>query len=256
MNLKEILKKHELWLLGDKSGEHADLHCANLEDVTLYKANLRGANLIRANLKDANLYGADLSDANLSDANLKDANLSDANLKDANLRNANLKDANLSDANLRNANLKDANLSDANLKDANLSDANMEGVNLSGANMEGVNLSGAKNLLSPINYLKENFERADEGYIVYKCFNNMYSAPDKWDISIGSVIEEEVNPNRTTTCGCGINVAPLDWVRNEYPHRQVYKLLIRWEWLAGVVVPYNTDGKIRCARAEIIERVN
>ena len=211
MNLKEILKKHELWLLGDKSGEHADLHCANLEDVTLYKANLRGANLIRANLKDANLYGADLSDANLSDANLKDANLSDAN---------------------------------------------MEGVNLSGANMEGVNLSGAKNLLSPINYLKENFERADEGYIVYKCFNNMYSAPDKWDISIGSVIEEEVNPNRTTTCGCGINVAPLDWVRNEYPHRQVYKLLIRWEWLAGVVVPYNTDGKIRCARAEIIERVN
>lgn len=201
MNLKEILKKHELWLLGDKSGEHADLHCANLEDVTLYKANLSGANLIRANLKDANLYGADLSGANLSDANLKDANLSDAN-------------------------------------------------------MEGVNLSGAKNLLSPINYLKENFERTDEGYIVYKCFNNMYSAPDKWDISIGSVIEEEVNPNRTTTCGCGINVAPLDWVRNEYPHRQVYKLLIRWEWLSGVVVPYNTDGKIRCARAEIIEKVD
>lgn len=201
MNLKEILEKHELWLSGDKTGERADMHCANLEDVTLYKANLSGANLIRANLKDANLYGADL-------------------------------------------------------KDANLSDANMEGVNLSGANMEGVNLSGAKNLLSPINYLKENFERADEGYIVYKCFNNMYSAPDKWDISIGSVIEEEVNPNRTTTCGCGINVAPLDWVRNEYPHRQVYKLLIRWEWLSGVVVPYNTDGKIRCARAEIIEKVD
>lgn len=134
--------------------------------------------------------------------------------------------------------------------------ANLSGSNLSGSNLSGANLSGAKNLLSPINYLKENFERTDEGYIVYKCFNNMYSAPDKWDISIGSVIEEEVNPNRTTICGCGINVAPLDWVRNEYPHRQVYKLLIRWEWLAGVVVPYNTDGKIRCARAEIIEKVD
>ena len=191
MNLEEILKKHELWLLGDKAGE---------------RANLSGADLCGVNLSDADLSGADLSDANLFGVNL--------------------------------------------------SDANMEGVNLSGANMEGVNLSGAKNLLSPINYLKENFEHTDEGYIVYKCFNNMYSAPDKWDISIGSVIEEEVNPNRTTTCGCGINVAPLDWVRNEYPHRQVYKLLIRWEWLSGVVVPYNTDGKIRCARAEIIERVN
>ena len=144
----------------------------------------------------------------------------------------------------------------ANLSGINLSGINLSGADLSGANIEGVNLSGAKNLLSPINYLKENFERTDEGYIVYKCFNNMYSAPDKWDISIGSVIEEEVNPNRTTTCGCGINVAPLDWVRNEYPYRQVYKLLIRWEWLSGVVVPYNTDGKIRCARAEIIERVD
>lgn len=190
MNLEEILKKHELWLLGDKAGE---------------RANLSGADLSGVNLSGADLSGADLSDANLFGVNL--------------------------------------------------SDANMEGVNLSGANIEGVNLSGAKNLLSPINYLKENFERTDEGYIVYKCFNNMYSAPDKWDISIGSVIEEEVNPNRTTICGCGINVAPLDWVRNEYPHMQVYKLLIRWEWLAGVVVPYNTDGQIRCARAEIIERL-
>ena len=206
MNLEEILKKHELWLLGDKAGE---------------RANLSGADLSGVNLSDADLSGADLSGVNLSDADLSGADLSDANLFGV-----------------------------------NLSDANMEGVNLSGANMEGVNLSGAKNLLSPINYLKENFEHTDEGYIVYKCFNNMYSAPDKWDISIGSVIEEEVNPNRTTTCGCGINVAPLDWVRNEYPHRQVYKLLIRWEWLSGVVVPYNTDGKIRCARAEIIERVN
>lgn len=68
--------------------------------------------------------------------------------------------------------------------------------------------------------------------------------------------EEEVNPNRTDVCGCGINVAPLSWVRVRHPRKPVYKLLIRWEWLVGVVVPYNTDGKIRCARAEIIEKVD
>lgn len=174
----------------------------------------------------------------------------------ADLHCANLEGANLSSASLWNADMEDTDLCGANLSGANLSGANLQAANLFCANMEGVSLSGAKNLLSPISYLKKNFKRTDEGYIVYKCFNNMYSAPDKWDISIGSVIEEEVNPNRTTICGCGINVAPLDWVRNEYPHMQVYKLLIRWEWLAGVVVPYNTDGKIRCARAEIIERVN
>ena len=169
---------------------------------------------------------------------------------------ANLSGINLSGANLSGSNLSGADLSGADLSGADLRETCLICADLSDADLSGANLSGAKNLLSPINYLKENFERTDEGYIVYKCFNNMYSAPDKWDISIGSVIEEEVNPNRTTTCGCGINVAPLDWVRNEYPHRQVYKLLIRWEWLSGVVVPYNTDGKIRCARAEIIEKVD
>lgn len=179
-----------------------------------------------------------------------------ANLSGINLSGANLSGANLSGADLSGADLSGADLRETCLICADLSDADLSGADLYHANLSGANLSGAKNLLSPINYLKENFERTDEGYIVYKCFNNMYSAPDKWDISIGSVIEEEVNPNRTTICGCGINVAPLDWVRNEYPHRQVYKLLIRWEWLAGVVVPYNTDGKIRCARAEIIEKVD
>lgn len=178
-----------------------------------------------------------------------------ANLSGINLSGINLSGANLSGADLSGADLSGADLYHANLSGANLSGADLSGADLYHANLSDANLSGAKNLLSPINYLKENFERTDEGYIVYKCFNNMYSAPDKWDISIGSVIEEEVNPNRTTICGCGINVAPLDWVRNEYPHMQVYKLLIRWEWLAGVVVPYNTDGQIRCARAEIIERL-
>lgn len=183
------------------------------------------------------------------------ANLSGINLSGINLSGADLSSADLSDADLSSADLSGADLYHANLSDADLSGADLSGADLYRANLSGANLSGTKNLLSPINYLKENFERTDEGYIVYKCFNNMYSAPDKWDISIGSVIEEEVNPNRTTICGCGINVAPLDWVRNEYPHMQVYKLLIRWEWLAGVVVPYNTDGNIRCARAEIIERL-
>lgn len=183
------------------------------------------------------------------------ANLSGINLSGINLSGANLSGADLSGADLRETGLICANLICADLSDADLSGADLSGADLYHANLSGANLSGTKNLLSPINYLKENFERTDEGYIVYKCFNNMYTAPDKWDISIGSVIEEEVNPNRTTICGCGINVAPLDWVRNEYPHMQVYKLLIRWEWLAGVVVPYNTDGQIRCARAEIIERL-
>lgn len=124
------------------------------------------------------------------------------------------------------------------------------------ADLSGTDLRGAKGLLSSVNYMEANFERTSDGYIVYKCFNGSYRVPPKWKIESGEVIEEEVNSNRTDSCGCGINVAPLEWVKREYPGRKIYKLLIKWEWLLGVVVPYNTDGKIRCERAMIIERVS
>ena len=215
--------------------------------------------LRRANLSDADLSGADLSGANLSGANLSGANLRRADLRRADLSGANLSGANLSGANLRRANLSGADLSGANLSGANLSGADLSGANLSGANLRRANLSGAdlsgsQGLLDAINFMEAHFERTDEGYIVYKSFNSSYDAPDRWQIEPGKVIEEAVNPDRTRECGCGINVAPLEWVRRTY-YNQPFKLLIRWEWLPGVVVPYNTDGKIRCSKAQIMEAV-
>ena len=155
---------------------------------------------------------------------------------------------------LSGANLSGADLSGADLSDANLSGADLSDANLSGANLRRANLSGSQGLLDAINYMEANFERTDEGYIVYKSFNSNYTAPDRWKIEPGEVIEEVANPDRTCECGCGINVAPLEWVKNDN-YKQPYKLLIRWEWLPGVVVPYNTDGKIRCSKAQILEAV-
>ena len=102
--------------------------------------------------------------------------------------------------------------------------------------------------------MEAHFERTDDGYIVYKTFGENYRAPESWKIEPGEIIEEAVNCDRTTECGCGINVAPLEWVRRNGCN-QPYKLLIRWEWLPGVVVPYNTDGRIRCSKAQILEAV-
>lgn len=176
-------------------------------------------------------------------------------IDDKNGERADLSGANLCDANLSGADLSGAILIGTNLCNANLRGANLSGADMRGADLYGADLSGAKGLLSAIDYLADNFEQTDDGYIVYKCFNSTYPASSTWSLKFGSVIEEEVNSNRTDVCGCGINVATLSWVRNEYPNKQVYKLLIRWPWLAGVVVPYNADGKIRCARAEIIGEV-
>jgi hypothetical protein len=58
-------------------------------------------------------------------------------------------------------------------------------------------------------------------------------------------------------CGCGVNVATQDWCERHYPDGKgrLWKCLIRWPWLAGVVVPYSTDGKIRASRVELLEVV-
>lgn len=140
-------------------------------------------------------------------------------------------------------------------KRANLSYANLSNANLRYANLSYANLSGAKEFMSAVNYIDAHFERVEAGYIAYKTFNCTYDAPKTWEFEPGAVLTENVNANREDVCGCGINVAPLEWVKRKYPNKHIWKVLIRWEWLAGVCVPYNTDGKIRCERVELMEVV-
>jgi len=78
--LKEIFRKHLLWLEDDDGGERADLSNADLSNADLRYADLRYADLSNANLRYANLRNADLSNANLSNADLSNANLRNANL--------------------------------------------------------------------------------------------------------------------------------------------------------------------------------
>ena len=128
--------------------------------------------------------------------------------------------------------------------------------NLIGANLSDADLSRAKGLLDTVNFMKAHFERVDCGYIAYKTFGGNYELPAEWKIEPESVIEETVNFDRCTSCGSGINVAPLKWVKRNYPKKRIWKCLIEWPWLVGVCVPYNTDGKIRCSRVRLLEVVD
>ena len=185
------------------------------------------------------------------------ADLSGADLSGAGLRYANLRCADLSGADLSGAGLRYANLRYADLSYANLSGADLVGADLVGADLSYANLSGAEGLLSAIDYMDAHFERTSGGYIAYKIFAGMYAVPESWKVGNGSVITENVNFNRTTEWGCGINVAPLEWEKRNHDHEthDIWKVLIRWEWLCGVCVPYNTTGNIRCERVELVEKV-
>lgn len=188
--------------------------------------------------------------ADLSNTILVRVSLSGINLSNAILVCADLRGANLIGTNLSGANMECANLNYANLSGANLSNTNMDCANLSGAN-----LSGAKGIISAIDFLKKYFEFTKDGVIAYKTFAECYDPPENWVLKKGSILTENVNSCRSYACGCGINVAPINWVKLRYNGGDIWKVLIRWEWLVGVIVPYHSDGKIRCERVELIEIV-
>ena len=167
----------------------------------------------------------------------------------ANLREANLRAADLSEADLREANLRWADLRAANLRAADLSRAN-----LSGADLSGANLSGAKGILSAAEWLANNFECDDKGYLVYRAQNSCYKHPDHWVFELGKFLTEVPNPDRCTLCGCGVSFSTEKWCRKEYKS-PYWRCRINWRDLPDVVVPFGTDGKARCARLELIEKI-
>ena len=116
--LKEILRKHILWLRGGPYGEKANLRWADLTGANLYEADLRGADLRGADLRYADLRYANLCGADLGGADLCGADLKGADLKWADLRGANLKESDLRWANLMGANLYEACLYKADLSGA------------------------------------------------------------------------------------------------------------------------------------------
>jgi hypothetical protein len=171
-----------------------------------------------------------------------------ADLSDANLRSAELIGAKLSGADLR-----CANLIGANLYHADLSYADMRGVKLSGADLRCTNLSGATGVLNPSEWMAEKFEATNDGYVVYKAIGDTdYNPPEHWIIKPGAVLTEVCNPDRGTECGCGVNFATREWCKRYYPCT-IWRCVIEWRDLPGVVVPFNAKDKARCDRLRLVE---
>ena len=168
--------------------------------------------------------------------------------------------ANLSNTDLSNTDLSNTNLRGADLRGANLRDTNLRDTNLSNADLRGANLSGVKGLLNQAKWIKKNFKSDKKGIYVYKAFGDTeYDQNCFGRIRVGRIIKEEVNYNRASLCACGVNVATLKWIQHYYgldnKRIKVYRCLIKWEDLINCVVPYNTDGKFRCAKLTIIKKM-
>ena len=207
-------------------------------------------NILESAKKDG--VRADLRSANLSFANLRYADLNSANLRSADLRSADLRFANLSYANLRFADLRSANLRFANLSSANLRSADLRSANLSSAN-----LSQSKGLLKAGEWISENFKKTRKGFVVYKKIGDTsYTKPESWKIEAGEFLEDVVNPHQTDDCGCGVNFGTREWCENNYSNSDLWECLILFEDAPDIIVPYNTDGKARCGRLQLIKKLS
>ena len=179
-----------------------------------------------------------------------DNNGEKADLRGADLSVADLRGADLSVAYLYRANLSGADLSGANLIEANLSEAD-----LSGAYLYRANLSEAEGILSASTWMADKFQYDENGYIVYRSQNGQYKHPDHWVFEAGKFLTEVPNPDRACDCACGVSFATLDWCKNNY-NNTIWRCRINWRDLPDVIVPFNTDGKARCGRLELLEVVD
>jgi hypothetical protein len=149
-----------------------------------------------------------------------------------------------------------ANLREAYLHGAYLHGAYLRGADLREANLRGADLSGAQGIFDPCAWIAANCKRVRGGIEAYKIFGLYNQPPESWKQEPGAEISEVVNPNPTDDCGSGVNVATLDWVRRHNDEDlPIWKVLVKWEWMVGAVVPYATDGKFRVPRAKLVEVV-
>ena len=208
--LKEILKKHEMWLKGEEGGERADLSNADLRGFDLSNINLSGADLRNIDLSDTNLNYTDLSNADLWNSNLSYTDLIGADLWNSNLSESDLNNANLSYTNLRGANLSYTNLSYTDLRGADLRYANLNNANLWDANLRYANLNNIETNMNTIGY---NLACPEEGsFIGYKKASGYM---------VKLLILDDAKRSSATTYKCRCDKAKVLDIENAYTGEKI-----------------------------------
>jgi len=223
--------------------------------------------LTRVKFYKCNLWNNVLNGFDLRHATFEHCNLSSIYLRETDAAYTLFHECNLRYSALTRVKLDNAVLERCDLHSAVAIGASMKGIKLKGCNIAGMDLSGVQGLPSTTDLLEQYFEFGKEGVIVYKAFGDttyqLRRLDEKfdWKPEAGKMLYETVDYTRNTNCGCGVNFATLEWLKKQYYNSIksgetiVWKCLIPYRYLADVVMPYNTDGKGRCAYLILLEPV-
>lgn len=201
-----------------------------------------------------NLSNIEFRDCLLDGVNFVHCDLSFANFIDCSMIECIFSTSTLTYAQFKSCDLSRSTFDESQLIRTSINASKLEDVKFLNNNIVSIDLSESTGLKSSIDFLEENFEKTEEGYIAYKIFNLHYMKPESWEIKEGSILTEVVNTSRFEECSCGINVGTRK-LMEEYSSYPIWKVLIRFEWLSEVCVPYNSNQKIRCGRIQLLEKV-
>lgn len=251
--LKERVAAHEKWL----KGEVPDDCRLILKGTEIKEGWLLGLNLNRAILENVYLNESEIRNCSFEGAIIKNCSFVKSNIWSTSFKRSKISKTNFTDADI------DTNSFDcAEIKECDFTNSIWNRCSFTQSNF-----SGSKGLISSIDYLEKTFKKTEQGYITYKKFGQFYDTPNYWDIREGSILNEVINSNRFEDCGAGINVSTLNWLDEHLlfaatlfgfsakDKTDIWEVLIPFEWLSGVCVPYNTDGKIRCERVKLIKEL-
>ena len=256
---KPLIVKHHEWVMEDRykrvhegQGEPLDLSCRYFDDIILEQKSLSRGRFFSSHFRDSVFHEVEAKLANFEGADFEGAHFERARFVDCDFSNADFRGAHFSETNFL-----DCDLSKATFRNARVMGrpSHEDGARIKDCKTLGVDWSGVEGFHDPVEFMKSNFETDDLGFIVFKAFSQYYPAPSYWTIEPGSILRENVTYSRSRECAPGINVASLAWVKqNMDSWKDIWIGRIRYEWLVDVVVPFDSDGKIRTGWLELLQK--
>lgn len=132
-----------------------------------------------------------------------------------------------------------------------------ENVRFISCSFNGTNFKGSTGLSSPIDIIAGNYEKTENGYIGYCAFDK---TPEP-----GQIFTETVNTNRSTPSGIHVMTKEhMDWIykdketgkyKTRYKKVEIWEVIIPFEYLSGVVTPFDFHGEIYCERVKVTKFV-
>lgn len=234
----------------------------DLSESSFWMGKLKNVRFNFCNIEHSSFISSKISFCQFMDNKIRESHFRESKIDHTNFRKSDL-----IETNWENSEISFTSFEYSDLKRAVMTNVRFVKPTLYHLGLVETNFSGSTGLLDPVEYIDANFGEDASGLIVFKIFGISYKPNPNWIIKPDSIITEIVNPDRTVTCGCGINVGTETWLgrylstssylnKTAVGEREIWQGYIRSSWFPGIIVPYTPDGQIRTSRLQLHKKLS